>query len=62
VIGEQYEQTVQEMMSMGFPRSQIIAAMRASFNNPDRAMEYLLSVIKKFSLRFRQMQPKNPKD
>lgn len=43
VIGEQYEQTVQEMMSMGFPRSQIIAAMRASFNNPDRAMEYLLS-------------------
>jgi UV excision repair protein RAD23 len=44
VIGEQYESTVQEMMSMGFPRTQIIAAMRASFNNPDRAMEYLLSV------------------
>lgn len=43
VIGEQYESTVQEMMSMGFPRTQIIAAMRASFNNPDRAMEYLLS-------------------
>ena len=43
VVGEAYEGAVQEMMSMGFPRAQIEAAMRASFNNPDRAMEYLLS-------------------
>jgi UV excision repair protein RAD23 len=43
VIGEEYERSVQEMMSMGYPRSQIEAAMRASFNNPDRAVEYLLS-------------------
>ena len=44
VVGDEYERSVQEMMNMGYPRSQIVAAMRASFNNPDRAVEYLLSV------------------
>lgn len=43
VVGDEYERSVQEMMNMGYPRSQIVAAMRASFNNPDRAVEYLLS-------------------
>jgi UV excision repair protein RAD23 len=43
VVGDEYERSVTEMMSMGYPRSQIVAAMRASFNNPDRAVEYLLS-------------------
>ena len=43
-MGEDYEKAVTEMLSMGYLRPQIDAAMRAAFNNPDRAVEYLLSV------------------
>lgn len=43
-IGEQRTEAIANMEAMGFERSQIDAAMRAAFNNPERAVEYLLTV------------------
>ncbi|KAL2258608.1 hypothetical protein VTK26DRAFT_8026 [Humicola hyalothermophila] len=44
-IGEQRAEAIANMEAMGFERSQIDAAMRAAFNNPERAVEYLLTGI-----------------
>ncbi|BGO92371.1 UV excision repair protein rad23 [Rhodotorula toruloides] len=45
ISGSALETSISEMVAMGFPREQVQRAMRASFNNPHRAVEYLMTGI-----------------
>lgn len=47
VAGSNLEQTIQQIMDMGggsWERETVIRALRAAYNNPERAVDYLYSV------------------
>jgi len=43
--GPELQATVTNMVEMGFERAQVMRALKASYNNPDRAVEYLMNGI-----------------
>ncbi len=45
VLGSAYETTVASLLEMGFPRDECVKALKAAYNNPERATEYLLTVL-----------------
>jgi hypothetical protein len=55
VAGTNLEQTVQQIIDMGggsWTRDTVVRALRAAFNNPERAVEYLYSVSHELSCSY----------
>ncbi len=55
VAGTNLEQTVQQIIDMGggsWNRDTVVRALRAAFNNPERAVEYLYSVSHELSCSY----------
>ncbi|KAG7459326.1 hypothetical protein MATL_G00209500 [Megalops atlanticus] len=60
VTGSEYEAMLMEIMSTGYEREKVVAALRASFNNPHCAVEYLLTNISSSLVQESQTSMGNP--
>lgn len=58
--GPEFEAAVVNLIDMGFEREHVVRCMRASFNNPDRAAEYLMNGIPDTVQQLQQQQPPPP--
>lgn len=45
VTGSEYERMVSNLCDMGFVKEDVVRALKAAYNNPDRAVEYLTTGI-----------------
>mmetsp|Transcript_32474 Transcript_32474/g.29299 ORF Transcript_32474/g.29299 Transcript_32474/m.29299 type:complete len:123 (-) Transcript_32474:657-1025(-) len=45
VIGEAYNNAVQDIVAMGFTKEEVEKAMKAAYNVPERAIDYLFNGI-----------------
>jgi UV excision repair protein RAD23 len=43
--GDSLNSKIEQIMEMGFPREEVLKALKAAYNNPDRAVEYLMTGI-----------------
>lgn len=44
-VGSALDEAVASLMGLGFPQEQVVRALRAAYNNPERAAEYLFNGI-----------------
>ncbi|OLL25109.1 UV excision repair protein rhp23 [Neolecta irregularis DAH-3] len=58
--GQNRETVIANLMEMGYEKALVEKAMRAAFNNPDRAAEYLLTGIPQHLARETPSQPAAP--